>query len=330
VCFYRPIAEFRKRLLEATGAMHAKVWPQRSTCCILALGFGVTALALGPATSASSQRGRRAPCALSPPPAAAAHHPPPPQTRDAFLGFLEAGKAYYHQLLTVLQQPHPAAGNAPTNTAAAAAAAAAAAVDVRPSVHRCLISMGDLQRYAAVAESQAVAVAGNPGSTGPGPSWASCRALYLQAAAALPGGGNAYNQLAVLASSEEDHLGAAYYYMRCVRHRKYMRRRRAPCARRARRTPPTTCAAAGGRAGGARAWAGWRCTAARCVHFATAPTPRCRRAWWAELPFGVARENAARQFARAQGACAALGPPARGAARGARTAGALEHGMALR
>ncbi len=46
--------------------------------------------------------------------------------------------------------------------------------------------------------------------------WAECRQFYLLAARVLPGGGSAYNQLAVLCSYEADDLGAAFYYFRRV------------------------------------------------------------------------------------------------------------------
>lgn len=46
--------------------------------------------------------------------------------------------------------------------------------------------------------------------------WAECRQFYLLAARVLPGGGSAYNQLAVLCSYEADDLGAAFFYFRRV------------------------------------------------------------------------------------------------------------------
>eukprot|EP00879_Flechtneria_rotunda_P004686 GHRR01004950.1.p1 GENE.GHRR01004950.1~~GHRR01004950.1.p1 ORF type:complete len:1360 (+),score=644.13 GHRR01004950.1:1193-5272(+) len=95
--------------------------------------------------------------------------------------------------------------------------------DVRTSIHRCLIYLGDLARYnAQAAPKAAVAVAG-PGPNAPAvgntaakPEWHLASQFYRQAAHLLPRSGNPYNQLAVMAVMTGDELRAVYHYARSL------------------------------------------------------------------------------------------------------------------
>eukprot|EP00208_Stichococcus_sp_RCC1054_P003451 CAMPEP_0206145362 /NCGR_PEP_ID=MMETSP1473-20131121/27130_1 /ASSEMBLY_ACC=CAM_ASM_001109 /TAXON_ID=1461547 /ORGANISM="Stichococcus sp, Strain RCC1054" /LENGTH=216 /DNA_ID=CAMNT_0053541535 /DNA_START=203 /DNA_END=850 /DNA_ORIENTATION=+ len=69
-----------------------------------------------------------------------------------------------------------------------------AAVDVRPTVARCLICLGDLARYDQVVKE---------GGQEPH-AWRPAALCYRAAAAVVPSCGNAYSQLAVLSTYEGD------------------------------------------------------------------------------------------------------------------------------
>ncbi|KAL4431450.1 hypothetical protein ABPG75_006706 [Micractinium tetrahymenae] len=136
------------------------------------------------------------------------------KTKLAFHAFLEDGKGFYLQLTVNLQQRFGPAGF-PQALAAQhlqqmglaepePLPASSRPLDCRASVHRCLVCLGDLSRYQVNAQPAAER------------DWAECRRFYQLAARALPGGGNAYNQLAVLSSYEGDDLGAAFFYFRAL------------------------------------------------------------------------------------------------------------------
>ncbi|KAL4421752.1 hypothetical protein ABPG77_009735 [Micractinium sp. CCAP 211/92] len=136
------------------------------------------------------------------------------KTKLAFHAFLEDGKAFYLILVLKLQQRFGPAGLPPALAAQhlqqmglaepAPLPPSSRPLDCRASVHRCLVCLGDLSRYQVNAQPAAERC------------WAECRQFYLLAARVLPGGGSAYNQLAVLCSYEADDLGAAFYYFRAL------------------------------------------------------------------------------------------------------------------
>eukprot|EP00887_Chlorella_sp_A99_P008231 scaffold12.g8231.t1 len=176
--FYRPIEEFRRRLRAAAGEMADK-----------ASGGG--------GGGAPRPQRREA-------------------TRAAFCAFLEEGEAFYLVLVGKLQDKYGEAGY-PQAVAAAGLTLPPpgepqppAAHDVRPSVVRCLICMGDLRRYHAGSSATPAA----PGQPPQPRDWSRSRLYYTLATLASPQAGNAYNQLAVLATHEGDLLTAAFYYLR--------------------------------------------------------------------------------------------------------------------
>eukprot|EP00879_Flechtneria_rotunda_P012060 GHRR01012595.1.p1 GENE.GHRR01012595.1~~GHRR01012595.1.p1 ORF type:complete len:292 (+),score=102.41 GHRR01012595.1:287-1162(+) len=166
-----------------------------------------------------------------------------PKVAAAFLRFLEEASAFYRQLVMQLQAVYGDVGvklEVPEGAAAKLAAAAKAGAangtnsmhastsssaprDVRTSIHRCLIYLGDLARYnAQAAPKAAVAVAG-PGPNAPAvgntaakPEWHLASQFYRQAAHLLPRSGNPYNQLAVMAVMTGDELRAVYHYARSL------------------------------------------------------------------------------------------------------------------
>ncbi|KAI7836776.1 hypothetical protein COHA_009356 [Chlorella ohadii] len=136
------------------------------------------------------------------------------KTKLAFHVFLEEAKTFYLTLAVKLQQRWGDAG-LPAALAAQQLQAmgrelpaplppAARALDCAASVHRCLVCLGDLCRYQANALPPQER------------DWAQCRHFYALAARVHPAGGNAYNQLAVLASYEGDDLAAAFFYIRAL------------------------------------------------------------------------------------------------------------------
>jgi hypothetical protein len=115
-----------------------------------------------------------------------------------------------------------------THSSAAAAAAAADSLtmqgssaprDGRPSIHRCLIYLGDLARYTAQAAPKATPAAA---AAGPGQhpaakqEWQRAAHYYRLAARVLPRSGNPHNQLAVMAVMTGDELRAVYHYARSL------------------------------------------------------------------------------------------------------------------
>lgn len=95
--------------------------------------------------------------------------------------------------------------------------------DVRPSVHRCLIYLGDLSRYTAQASPKAAAQtpAAAPAQQqqqhpAARPDWLKAAHYYRLAARVLPRSGNPHNQLAVMAVMTGDELRAVYHYARSL------------------------------------------------------------------------------------------------------------------
>lgn len=93
--------------------------------------------------------------------------------------------------------------------------------DVRPSIHRCLIYLGDLARYTAQAAPKAAPAAAAAGA-GPGqhpaamPDWQRAGYYYRLAARVLPRSGNPHNQLAVMSVMVGEALRAVYHYARSL------------------------------------------------------------------------------------------------------------------
>eukprot|EP00878_Enallax_costatus_P047392 GHUV01058008.1.p1 GENE.GHUV01058008.1~~GHUV01058008.1.p1 ORF type:complete len:157 (-),score=31.63 GHUV01058008.1:28-498(-) len=91
--------------------------------------------------------------------------------------------------------------------------------DVRPSIHRCLIYLGDLSRYMAQAAPKTAAAAvpqqqqHHPAAR---PDWIKAAHYYRLAARVLPRSGNPHNQLAVMAVMTNDELRAVYHYARSL------------------------------------------------------------------------------------------------------------------
>jgi hypothetical protein len=94
--------------------------------------------------------------------------------------------------------------------------------DVRPSIHRCLIYLGDLARYTAQAAPKATPAAAAAAAAGPGQhpaakhEWQRAAHCYRLAARVLPLSGNPHNQLAVMAVMTGDELRAVYHYARSL------------------------------------------------------------------------------------------------------------------
>ncbi|EFJ46697.1 hypothetical protein VOLCADRAFT_92921 [Volvox carteri f. nagariensis] len=205
--FYKPIEEFRSR----TRALEA-----------LAKGTAAAATAAAPAaTTTISPNG----AGVSPPaPAAAAVQLATPEearaqlarTTGAYLRFLDDALAFYRKTVWKLQWVHGSVGAVVDLDAAlqneiqecVPRATGPRAPEVRQSVHRCLIYLGDLCRY------QSMALKERP--TSARPLWERAMSYYRQAARVLPGSGNPYNQMAVMSYYTNDELRAVYYYFRSL------------------------------------------------------------------------------------------------------------------
>jgi protein SMG7 len=99
---------------------------------------------------------------------------------------------------------------------------------MRTSIHRCLVFLGDLSRYASQAAPKAAAVAapaaaGSNASSGSAAAntaakaeWSKAVGYYRMAAHVLPRSGNPHNQLAVMAYMTGEELKAAYHYARSL------------------------------------------------------------------------------------------------------------------
>lgn len=90
---------------------------------------------------------------------------------------------------------------------------------MRTSVHRCLVFLGDLARYASqAAPKAAVAAAGSTAAanTAAKSEWTKAIGFYRMAAHVLPRSGNPHNQLAVMAFMTGEELKAAYHYARSL------------------------------------------------------------------------------------------------------------------
>ena len=101
--------------------------------------------------------------------------------------------------------------------------------DVRPSIHRCLIYLGDLARYQAQlgqqlasAATRAAAAAANTSNASTSATaasrteWNRAAQFYKLAARCLPRSGHPHNQLAVMSFFGGDELRAVYYYFRSL------------------------------------------------------------------------------------------------------------------
>ncbi|KAK9838148.1 hypothetical protein WJX81_004181 [Elliptochloris bilobata] len=137
------------------------------------------------------------------------------KVRSAFLHFLCCAEAFYQALAAKLQAVYGSVGYelSPAEASALGAALSPAAVpppseaphDCRPSVCRCLICLGDLARYGA-AEAE----------DGGQKDWSRAERFYQLAADIFPEGGNAHNQLAVLATYADAELPAVVHYFRSL------------------------------------------------------------------------------------------------------------------
>ncbi|KAF6253423.1 hypothetical protein COO60DRAFT_1643170 [Scenedesmus sp. NREL 46B-D3] len=158
-----------------------------------------------------------------------------PKVAAAFVRFLEDASLFYRRLVMQLQAAYGDVGvklavEAQAGAAAAAAANGAAAKlsssgssaprDVRPSIHRCLIYLGDLARYTAQAAPKATPAAAGAAGCGQHPAarqeWQRAAHCYRLAARVLPRSGNPHNQLAVMAVMTGDELRAVYHYARSL------------------------------------------------------------------------------------------------------------------
>ncbi|WIA21699.1 hypothetical protein OEZ85_000866 [Tetradesmus obliquus] len=161
-----------------------------------------------------------------------------PKVAAAFMRFLEEASLFYRRLVMQLQAAYgdvgvklavEAAGAAGGGVAAANGAAAmlcssgsSAPRDVRPSIHRCLIYLGDLARYTAQAAPKAAPAAAAAAGAGPGqhpaamPDWQRAGYYYRLAARVLPRSGNPHNQLAVMSVMVGEALRAVYHYARSL------------------------------------------------------------------------------------------------------------------
>lgn len=95
--------------------------------------------------------------------------------------------------------------------------------DMRTSIHRCLVFLGDLSRYASqaapkAAAATAVTAAGSStaANTAAKAEWSKAVGYYRMAAHVLPRSGNPHNQLAVMAFMTGEELKAAYHYARSL------------------------------------------------------------------------------------------------------------------
>lgn len=91
--------------------------------------------------------------------------------------------------------------------------------DMRTSIHRCLVFLGDLARYASQAAPKAAAVtagSSTAANTAAKAEWSKAIGFYRMAAHVLPRSGNPHNQLAVMAFMSGDELKAAYHYARSL------------------------------------------------------------------------------------------------------------------
>lgn len=93
--------------------------------------------------------------------------------------------------------------------------------DMRTSIHRCLVFLGDLSRYGSQAAPKAAAVVAAPGGTSAANTaakaeWSKAVGYYRMAAHVLPRSGNPHNQLAVMAFMTGEELKAAYHYARSL------------------------------------------------------------------------------------------------------------------
>ncbi|WIA42128.1 hypothetical protein OEZ86_009400 [Tetradesmus obliquus] len=162
-----------------------------------------------------------------------------PKVAAAFMRFLEEASLFYRRLVMQLQAAYgdvgvklavDTAGAAGGGVAAANGAAAmlcssgsSAPRDVRPSIHRCLIYLGDLARYTAQAAPKAApAAAAAAAGAGPAqhpaamPDWQRAGYYYRLAARVLPRSGNPHNQLAVMSVMVGEALRAVYHYARSL------------------------------------------------------------------------------------------------------------------
>lgn len=107
------------------------------------------------------------------------------KTRNAFLLFLTEAEEFYSHLASSIFK----GCNEPV-----------------ASIARCLVFMGDLRRYSIKADAKASPL-----------DWEPARIRYSQASFLDPNSGNAYNQLAVLASyTGQEELVSSYYYIRAL------------------------------------------------------------------------------------------------------------------
>jgi protein SMG7 len=98
--------------------------------------------------------------------------------------------------------------------------------DMRSSIHRCLVFLGDLSRYASQAAPKAATIVAAPTAAGSSGSaaaataakaeWSKAVSYYRMAAHVLPRSGNPHNQLAVMAFMTGEELKAAYHYARSL------------------------------------------------------------------------------------------------------------------
>ncbi|KAG2499552.1 hypothetical protein HYH03_002497 [Edaphochlamys debaryana] len=189
--FYKPIEEFRSRVRALEGlAKGAHAAP--------GAGGATPAAVLASPEEARAQLAR---------------------TTSAYLRFLDDALAFYRKTVWKLQWVYGSVGASVDVDAAlqneiqecvprAVTPAGGRLPDVRPSVHRCLIYLGDLCRY------QSMALKERP--TSARPLWERAMSYYRQAARVLPGSGNPYNQMAVMSYYTGDELRAVYYYFRSL------------------------------------------------------------------------------------------------------------------
>jgi len=89
---------------------------------------------------------------------------------------------------------------------------------MRTTIHRCLVFLGDLARYASQAAPKAAAAAAGAaaGNTAAKSEWSKAVGYYRLAAHVLPRSGNPHNQLAVMAFMSGEELKAVYHYARSL------------------------------------------------------------------------------------------------------------------
>eukprot|EP00877_Chromochloris_zofingiensis_P010721 jgi/Chrzof1/5902/Cz16g20030.t1 len=154
-----------------------------------------------------------------------------PKVATAFLKFLEDASLFYRRLIMRLQSvfgdvgvkvelPQGLAHGGPGGhgSHSPGSSMGSAPRDVRPSVHRCLIYLGDIARY----QSQTIPKVPSTGSSTTStsnagrPDWNRAAHYYKLAARVFPRSGNPFNQLAVMAYFTGDELRAVYYYFRSL------------------------------------------------------------------------------------------------------------------